>query len=159
MLQEIESALVARLKTALPGFAVEPFPDRPEAYRLLSTRGAALVVYRGSGLSPTRDSGIIVQERTLRFDVTLLSRDLRSHAGAYAMMGAAYTALLGYAPPHCGQIWFERDGFVGQNDGVWQYDITLAMRSVAVAEVDYEGGPLLVHATALDDYDNVEVAK
>jgi len=30
---------------------------------------------------------------------------------------------------------------------------------VAVANVDYEGGPLLVKATALDDYDNVEVVK
>lgn len=148
MLREIETALVDRLKLVLPGYAVEPFPDKPASYRLLSPKGAVLVVYRGSGLSPTQDVGMIVQERVLQYDITLLTRDLRSHTGAYALLDVLYQSLLGFAPPNCGKIWIERDGFVSQEDGVWQYEITLAMRGMAIEDVNSDTGVLLSRSGA-----------
>lgn len=143
MLAEIEADLVNKIKAALPNLTVEAYPSKPETYRHLSSNGTVLVVYQRSTLSDCEVSGgMIAQVRTLRFDLTVLVRDLRSHQGAYPVLDALYLALLGYAPVHCDKLWIEQDNFVSQFEGVWEYQLTLAMRSLAIEDIAASAAPL-----------------
>src|SRR5947209_6701898 len=101
----IETAIVARLRAALPSLETAHFPDEPRSYRLTHRIGAALVTYRGAKYSTSSDTGNIIQERTLEFDVALLVRDLGWSAGgpaagpspgAYSLLEQVRVALTGY---------------------------------------------------------------
>ena len=147
MIAEIEADIVAKIKAALPSLSVEAFPDRPNLHRSASPNGSVLVVYQRSTLgSDLVAGGMVAQERTLHFDLTVLVRDLRTHQGAYPILDALYVALLGFAPIHCSKIWITQDSFVSQTDGVWEYQLTLAMRTMAIEDISASSAPL---ATAI----------
>ena len=82
LITEIEDAIIERLKTNIPDLLVEPFPDNPSAYRLLHPKGAVLVRYRGGRYTNPETLGVIVQDRTIEFDLVIVTRNLRNHAGA-----------------------------------------------------------------------------
>jgi hypothetical protein len=68
----IELALVARLASQITTVEVVHFPDVPQAYRLTHRIGSALVRYQGADYGPLHDTAAIVQERILKFAVSLL---------------------------------------------------------------------------------------
>src|SRR5437660_6959146 len=95
-------------RSALPSLETAHFPDEPRSYRLTHRIGAALVTYRGAKYSTSSDTGTIIQERTLEFDVALLVRDLGWSAGgsaagpspgAYSLLEQVRVALTGYQVP------------------------------------------------------------
>ncbi len=157
----VEAAIVARLRAQIASVEVAHFPDRPEAYRLTSRVGAALVRYEGGEYGPLIDTAAIVQERTLKFAVIVMVRDLGwglgsiadgPTPGAYAILEAARLALTGYSIPGFTRIYPLRENFVGRDrqGGVWTYRIVFALRGVAVEAAPAMNYPLLVQATALD---------
>src|SRR5271170_7398248 len=75
-IETIETTIVSRLSAQLSGIEIAHFPDQPEAYRMTHRIGAALVRYEGAEYGKLIDSAAIVQERTLKFEVTLMMRDL-----------------------------------------------------------------------------------
>jgi hypothetical protein len=107
----VEMALVARLAAQINTVEVAHFPDAPQAYRLTHRIGAALVRYEGADYGPLRDTATIVQERTLRFEVALLVRDLGwsyggepdgTSPGGYALLESVRGALTGFRVPGYG---------------------------------------------------------
>lgn len=119
----LEEAVITQLKAASLGVTVEPYPDRPADYGLLDPVGAALVVIGSSRYSPAANQ--FGQERRTRIVITLLMRNLRTHAGAYGLMDAVQEALLGWMPTGGGwqPLVAISDQFVAEEAGVWQYDM------------------------------------
>jgi len=142
---EIENAIVSRLAESIDDIEVVHFPDAPEAYRLTHRSGAALVSYRGAKYGETRDSGAIVQERTLKFGVNLLIRDLGwglganssgSSRGAYQLLDAVRAALTGYRVPGARKMYAAEENFLGRDrqGGVWMYSIIFALGTISIEQ-------------------------
>jgi hypothetical protein len=138
-IETIETAVVNRLNAQITGIEIAHFPDQPEAYRMTHRVGAALVRYEGAEYGKLNDSGAVVQERRLKFEVTVMMRDLGWNAGggksagtpgAYATMEAVRTALTGFRVPGCEKTYPLRERFVKRDKqgGTWIYAISFAMR-------------------------------
>jgi hypothetical protein len=155
----IEAALVNQLSTQITEIEVAHFPDTPEAYRMTHRIGAALVRYEGGEYGKLIDTAAIVQERTLKFEITVMMRDLGWNVGgpsggatpgAYAMMEAVRSALTGFQVPGCDKAYPLRERFVKRDKqgGVWIYAISFALRTAAVEASASDNYPLLTIATA-----------
>jgi hypothetical protein len=81
--EEIENAIYEKLKTDLPSVSVEKFPDDYRKYRMSHPKGAALISWNGVRYSER--SGI-QQAAVLTFSVITITKNLRSHAGAYELV-------------------------------------------------------------------------
>lgn len=138
MIQEIETAIVERLVQALPKLRVEPFPDDPDKYTLRHAHGAVLVGYRGGVYGAEEAGGPVVQPRRMEFDMTVLTRNLRDHGGAYGHVDAVRIALTGFRPAGWRKMVAVRERFLALRDGVWRYAITMATSGVVmeIAETD-----------------------
>jgi hypothetical protein len=139
----IETALVNQLVAQISEIEIVHFPDKPEAYRMTHRIGSALVRYEGAEYGKVIDTAAIVQERTLKFEVTLMMRDLGwglggpasgTDPGAYAMIEAVRAALTGFRVPGCDKTYPLRERFVRRDKqgGVWVYAISFALRTAAV---------------------------
>src|SRR5579859_4726422 len=159
-IETIETTVVSRLSAQISGIEIAHFPDQPEAYRMTHRIGAALVRYEGADYGKLMDSAAIVQERTLKFEVTIMMRDLGwsvggapaggGTPGAYAMIEAVRAALTGFRVPGCEKTYPLRERFLKRDKqgGVWIYAITVAMRTVAVEPTTPTNYPLLTRARA-----------
>jgi hypothetical protein len=157
----IEAAIVARLQAMVTSIEIVHFPDNPRNYRLTHRIGAALVVYRGSDYGPVLETGSIVQERKMEFDINVLVRDLgwavggppaATSPGAYAILEAIRAALTGYRVPGARKTYMVREKFVDRDTqgGVWIYLLTVALSTVAVQPSASEDFPLFIKGIALE---------
>jgi len=157
----IEAAIVARLQSMVTSIEIVHFPDNPRNYRLTHRIGAALVVYRGSDYGPVLDTGSIIQERKLEFDINVLVRDLgwavggppgATSPGAYAILEAIRAALTGYRVPGARKTYMVREKFVERDTqgGVWIYLLTVALSTMAVQPSTSEDFPLFIKGIALE---------
>lgn len=128
LITEIEDAIVARLKSTIPDRLVDSFPDKPSEFRLLHPKGAMLVRFRGSKYGEPQTTGTVLQERTVEFDIVIVTRNLRDHSGAYIHLDAVRVALTGYKIPNspCSKFYPVREEFIDESEGIWQYGITVA---------------------------------
>jgi Gp37 protein len=158
-IETIETTVVNRLSAQITGIEIARFPDQPEAYRMTHRIGAALVRYDGAEYGKLIDSAAIVQERTLKFEITIMMRDLGWNLGgtagggtpgAYAMIEAVRAALTGFQVPACEKTYPLRERFLKRDKqgGIWIYAITFAMRTVAVEPSTPDNYPLLALARA-----------
>lgn len=141
--KQITDAVLDRLKTMFPAMAVEYFPDRPETYNLLHPVGALLISYGGGKFSPPEDTFYAVQHRGVKVVVNSLLRQLNGSTGIMEQLDMLRLALAGFRPPHCMRgLYVTDEHYLGQADGVWQYqtDFLTATMQVEDAEVT---GPLL----------------
>jgi hypothetical protein len=158
----IEAAIVNQLSSRINAIEVVHFPDKPEAYRMTHRIGAALVRYEGADYGNLIDSAAIVQERTLKFEVTVMMRDLGwsvggpvggTDPGAYAMIETIRSALTGFQVPGCDKTYPLRERFIKRDKqgGVWIYAISFALRTAAVETAVLDNFPLLKVATAQEE--------
>ncbi len=157
----IESAIVARLQAMVTSIEIVHFPDSPKNYRLTHRIGAALVVYRGSEYEQVEDTGSIIQERKMEFDLTVLVRDLgwsvggspgATSPGAYAILEAIRAALTGYQIPGARKIYMVREKFVERDPdgGVWMYLLTIGLSTMAIEPSATDNFPLFIKGVAID---------
>jgi len=128
MIQEIETALLARVKAIMAphGFAVEALPDNPDSFALANQRGAVLVVNKGSRYEAPKSTDRPIQDRTLTYELTVLVRNLRRHDGAYEVIDALAAGLAGWRPQGAmSGTRLARDGFVNRDAGVWEWNVTV----------------------------------
>jgi hypothetical protein len=151
----IETALVNQLVTQISEIEIVHFPDKPEAYRMTHRIGSALVRYEGAEYGEVIDIAAIVQQRTLKFEVTLMMRDLGwsfggpasgTDPGAYAMIEAVRGALTGFRVPGCDKTYPLRERFIKRDKqgGVWVYAISFALRTAAVEASAPDNYPLFL---------------
>jgi hypothetical protein len=158
----IELALVARLAAQIDTVEVVHFPDAPRAYRLTHRIGAALVRYEGADYGPLHDTAAIVQERTLRFEVAVLVRDLGwsyggeadgTSPGGYALLECVRAALTGFRVPGFSKVYPLHERFLERDKqgGVWIFTISFALKTMAVEPSSTENYPLFVLGVAQEE--------
>jgi hypothetical protein len=81
-------AAADRLKSQVPGVAVELYPENPAAWRMNHPRAALLVDYRGSRYGEVVDTGIVAQGRELSIGISVVARTLHDAYGALAITDA-----------------------------------------------------------------------
>lgn len=121
--QDVESAVIAKLRTALPELSVEAFPENPSEYELIHPLGSILVQYDGSTFTQNKVSnGAAVQIRSLRFVLALVLRNLRDSGGCYEILRRASEALSGLVVPGAVTCLTPiSENFSSEADGVWVY--------------------------------------
>lgn len=145
---EIIEAVRARLAALIPAVAVEYFPEKPDEYRLNHPRGALLISYLGGRFDNTDDTGFAVQPRAVRLSITIVMRELHGRTGAVEMLDVVRRALVGFKPPHCTKkIRAERDAYIGQVAGVWQYAVDVVTETMQVEDAEVGTEPLLTVVT------------
>ena len=158
--EALEQAVIARLQDRMPELEVEAFPDDPEAYRLNHPLGALLVRYHGSKFGPLLDAGLMVQERSMALEVTLVFRSLNGKEGVYAYLEAVRLALAGFKPPAFAKLKPLGEEFLAQDGGEWRYAIDFATTTTVIEEGEPEVAPLVTKITFKGDgYDDVQVPR
>jgi hypothetical protein len=93
------------------------------------------VSYKGSKFGKTISTDGTAQEWTLTFEVVTFSRNLRTHVGAYAVMDEIRRAVSGWwAPGAINNAYPTKEGFVGEEDGVWSFATYIEVPSISVQE-------------------------
>jgi len=130
----IENAIIEKLKSEIPNFLIEGFPDKPSEFILIHPIGAILVHYQGSNYSNSQSIGYINQENKKEFAITVVTRDLRSNNGAYKMLDKVRSILTGFQIPGCSKLTPTKDGFISEKAGIWQYGInfTLTTKNIEI---------------------------
>jgi len=136
MIETFEAAVVTRLKEKLPDLEVRSFPDDPKNYRLEHPVGALLVRYGSSKYTQPQATDVVVQDATMNFSVTVVTRGYNTDGGAKTIIGQAEDALRGYRVDGCSKIWISETSLIDETEGIWQYEIGIS----AVTRVTECGG-------------------
>ena len=152
--EALERAVIARLQALLPDVEVEAFPDDPDEYRLNHPLGALLVRYHGSKYGPLMDTDLVVQERVMAVEVTLVFRSLNGKEGIYTYLEAVRLALAGYQPPAFTKLKPLGDEFLDRDKGEWRYAIDFATTTMVIEEDEPEGAPLATRITFIGEGSN-----
>lgn len=132
--EAFENALIAEiLKLDIP---VLPFPQRPGDY-YPESEGEVLVRYLGrrwqddNSEDGTRDLSGACERVTMSGEVMVVTRKLRGEGGAYEWLQAILEQLNGLTLPGAvSALWIEREVFVTEKEGIWQFAQTWAMQTV-----------------------------
>ncbi len=130
MIEALENLLVAALVVAHTEskVVVEPYPRPVESY-VLKSEAAILVHYAGAEFDAAEESDIVQQVMLCSFQVVIVSRNLRSHAGAYELMDTNRDAVVGMDAK--GLPFFSvSEGILGLENGVWWYSQIFSVRQV-----------------------------
>jgi hypothetical protein len=172
MTTPISSAMVAELVALFKsefGNKAEcaEFPDKPNPKKGFTHPKAAIWVgYAGSGWASPESLGTPLQLRELRFDVSVLTRDLNGGTGSSAYLESVINLTHGLRLERGGAPMFIlRDGFEAYGDGIWRYSVTLATRVPRMPD-DVNGDaagettlPRLKRGTFVDEFDESSVVE
>ena len=135
MIATLETALETQVRTLVTplGLKVEVFPEAPDNYVLTHSIGAVLVVYKGSAYGEPRATDLVVQDREMDYELTILIRNLRKHQGAYAVLEALRVGLAGWMAPGANRgTRLVKDGFVNHQEGVWHWALGLRIPTTSM---------------------------
>ena len=129
----LEANVLARLREVIPAaeLAVEPYPAKPDEYQLLHPKGAVLVFVRESRYSHYSNGAM---QCNTRFIVTLLLRNFSAHQSAYGWIESVQQSLFGFTPSGWQPIRLVSEQFIGEESGVWQYDLLFEVDCLTVSQ-------------------------
>lgn len=122
-----EQAIIDRLTAQIANIKVEGYPDDPLTYKLIHPNGALLVQYEGSGFSAPEDYNFVQQREKALFSVIVVTKNLRTHTGAYAFIESVKTKLTGYLIPNLKKLYLVRIKFLSDEGGIWRYEVAFAL--------------------------------
>ena len=131
----LESSVLGQLRSAIlpTELVIEPYPEKPSEYQLLHPKGALLVFVQGSRYGK-HSTGVML--RNTRFIVTLLLRNFKQHQAAYDWIDAVQLLLFGFIPDGWQPIASVSDQYVGEDSGVWQYDLIFETSRITTSQFD-----------------------
>ena len=135
-IREIENSIILYLKDKFPEFLVDGFPEKPQEFILLHPVGAVLVHYRGGNYTNLNSLGIISQTRGLSFAITVVTRNLRNNNGAYETLDKVKQYLCGYKINGCTKMIPQKEGFISETNGIWQYEIEFNLTTPSIEEME-----------------------
>ena len=144
----ILTALRDHLQAALPGYEVALFPDRPDSYRFIHPLGAVLIGYQGSKFTQLESLGMIAQQRDITLNLTVFGRGVHHDGAALDLLDALRLALVGYTPPNCQPCHLLSEGFLSEDGGAWQYQLTAQTETQQVQQIHAADLPKFIHARA-----------
>ena len=122
-IRDIEDEIIEKLKEKIPELLVRGFPDKPSEFMLLHPIGAILIHYQGGNYSTTQSLGFINQIKTAEFSITIVTRNLRSNAGAYELLDKVRSILTGCEIDGCSELTPTKENFISENKGIWLYKV------------------------------------
>ncbi|MBO6273471.1 hypothetical protein J6O48_11925 [bacterium] len=128
-IREIENSIIEKLKISFPELLVQGFPDKPSEFNFLHPTGAILVHYQGSNYTTTQALGFVTQENKKEFGITVITRNLRSHNGAYDYIDKVKSAISGFKIDECTSLIPTKDYFISENKGIWQYGVNFTLKT------------------------------
>ena len=131
-IRNIENQIITKLHEEFSDLLVQGFPEKPSEFILIHPIGAILVHYRGGSFSNTNALDIISQEKKMDFAITLVTRNLRSNNGTYELLDQIKRVLCGYKIDECSKLTPVKEGFLSENNGIWQYEITFTLSTPSV---------------------------
>lgn len=131
-IRNIENQIITKLHEEFPDLLVQGFPEKPSEFILIHPIGAILIHYRGGSFSNTNALDIISQEKKMDFAITLVTRNLRSNNGTYELLDKIKKVLCGYKIDECSKLTPVKEGFLSENNGIWQYEITFTLSTPSV---------------------------
>jgi len=134
MIKTIEDQIIQKIKGNVPELHVEGFPEKPSEYMLTHPKGAILVHYQEAQYTESKSIGYIVQEKKLEFSITVVTRSLRNHEGAYFYLDKIRQILAGYKPDNCSKMQPTKENFLMENSGIWQYAINFSLTTPSLEE-------------------------
>lgn len=152
MISEIETAIVDRLATRLTGVSVEAFPNKPDTYPFQHPTGTVLVAFGRATYSAPHAIDLVVLERRIEWDITLLMRSLGDHAGAYPVLDAIRLSLTGWRTCGASKLMPVREQFLDQHQDVWSFALTMAHTIPTVEWAEGEDPPLLKRISTVDEF-------
>jgi hypothetical protein len=159
-IEELENAIVEKLKSGGFELAIEAFPEKPADHRLHNAAGAILVIFGGSKFGESQATDTVVQNRTISFSIVVKTSSLRSHLGAYPVLDAIRRLLTGFEPPECDKMYPTSEELVDREGSIWTYEAQYSCETLAVEDTDLPGGPAVTKVTFVNsDYGNVEVER
>jgi Gp37 protein len=170
----VEQAILAQLATAFGGAIVggkitgalvdiDHYPERAaESYRLTHRIGAVLVRFDGSEYSPVIDTEEVIQERTFRWFVAILTRDLGwsyggqasgPSPGAYQLIETVRLALSGFRVTGFRKMYPVSEEHEGKDKegGVYYYNAIYRHVTMALEQDTEPNHPILVKAQAFEE--------
>lgn len=135
-IRDIENSIIQYLKDKFPQFLVQGFPEKPQEFILIHPVGAILVHYRGGNYSNLNSIGIISQDKGLNFAITVVTRNLRNNNGAYETLDKVKQVLCGYKIPECTKLTPNKEGFISETNGIWQYEISFTLSTPSIEEME-----------------------
>jgi len=156
-----EDAIIKRLEDkAARRVLVQPYPEDPETWEPTHGIGALLVRYTEGNYGDIRDTGLVVQDREMLFEITLAMWSLRGkQGGVYDYLELVRAGLTGFVPPNCSKkLTPVSEGYVGRSSGLknksrrlWQYQITFRTATVNVETQEEEPVILVKRITAISE--------
>ena len=145
---ELETVLIARALACVPeGVLVKAFPDNPETYKIFAP-AEVLVVFRGGPYEPPMKTDLVIQERTIHFELSVVVRSLAGHQGAYTLLEAIRLAFQGWKPAlDCQPAFIVKYQYLGMKSGQWWWAIFVATRTRALPVLTPEPGAPFSQAT------------
>ena len=145
---ELEAALIARIQGAVPkGVVAKAYPDNPRTYKIFAP-AEVLVVFRGGDFEPPRRTDLVIQERILQFELSVVVRSLAGHAGAYELLETVRKAVQGWQPAlDCLPAYILRDQFLGMESGQWWWAVFIAARTRMLPVLEADPGAPFTQAT------------
>lgn len=134
IIEQVEDALLAHLKEQVSGQCkVEVFPNDPAKYDFSNLPAALLIHYAGSQYAGSKGPANTAQARRMQFALVLLCRSLRGEGGAYNHLEDIRLAVQGLAFAGAGPAEILRDTLESEVDGVWRWQVVIALPVPAVA--------------------------
>lgn len=144
VIEQVEDALLAALKLDVSGQCkVEAFPNDPKLYDFSGLPAALLVHYAGSRYADPKGPANTAQGRTMEFALVLLVRSLRDEGGAYNHLEDVRLSVQGRSFAGAGPAVITQDRLMEEKDGVWRWEVRIALKIPAVARSIQQPAPLM----------------
>ena len=131
-IEEIENQIVERLKSKITDLYIASFPDKPQEYTFTHPKGAVLVHYQGGNYGNSQSLDVIFQQKKMEFALTLITRFLKTNDGAYSLLERVKQILTGFKIDECSKLYPTKEGFLVENNGIWQYTINFELTTPSI---------------------------
>lgn len=143
-IEKVDTALETVLKENVSGQClVAVFPNDPKLFDFANLPAALLIHYAGSRFAQPKGPANTAQARSMEWALVLLCRSLRGEGGAYLHLEDIRLAVQGRAFAGAGPAFMTRDQLIEEKDGVWRWEIRIALPAPAVARNYQTPAPLM----------------
>ena len=131
-IETIENQIVERLKSKITGLHIDSFPEKPQEFTFTHPKGAILVHYQGANYGNSQSLDVIFQQKKMEFALTLITRYLKTNDGAYLLLEKVKQVLTGFKIDGCTKMCPTKEGFLTENNGIWQYTINFELTTPSI---------------------------
>jgi hypothetical protein len=120
---ELEMAILEQLQEDITEYQIELFPDNVSEYDLIHPNGSILIVYAGTNYTNPK---MIQQLAFVDYNLIVLSRNLRSHTGAYAIIDKARKSITSMNINNS-SFFCKSEKFVSNENDIWIYELSFSL--------------------------------